>query len=821
MGSNSPNEVGPLSEQPFDPDDPPRIGRYEVLARLGGGGMATVYLGRGPSGRQVAVKLIRPDLAADEGFRQRFEREAAWVRRVRQAYIAPVLDFGDHQGRPFLVTEYIEGPTLEQAVRERGPMPTYEVEQLGEQVASALAAIHAVRLVHRDLKPSNVILGRTGPRVIDFGIARALDDSGGLTSQNVRLGTPSYMAPEQFDEDAEVGQPADVFAWGGLVLYASTGRPPFGTATNRREVAVLANLIATRGPPRLNELQEPLRTLVRAAMAKDPARRPTARDLVRRLSGGDQPTPTEAAPTTDGPASTAPGPPATAPVLAPALTAPGPPSPQGPPPTARIRSDDDWQPTSAPPGRLQEVLSTWKSPLVWAGLAFGVLFFGWLLWVNMVPAVQLLAKVTAGGVVVLALVGVLAWLLPDDRRAGLLWLLAGLVLLLGLILWVTIDQLTDRIWVGLHNDQVAVLEGAGPDGLLGVENIHKIEQSPTAAHRRQLPALLAAAVDDGLGVGDHDEGARIARCLRWVFTATSGTPAPDAEACQTSVLAATPPLPVPRFHTEDATRYPPAAATTDDQVLLAWTSYNGTLQVSSSDDGSRFTPPVPLDGFESDWEPALATDGSRFFLAWRDRSGQLALASSTNGEDFSDPVVLNATTKVAPALAYGNGMLLVAWVDDHRKLHLWPAADAASLQFVEEERADLDETSSASPNLHYADETWYLTWAGGGRRVNILTYDGDFEGAPVKYTLNDFPGAPFTQHRPAVAVLDVWLLAWTDPDGRVRLFASKSRQPGYVNELTLDIRSAAGVNLIPFREQVLLTWGGDNQQPGGHVVLLP
>jgi len=450
--------------------------------------------------------------------------------------------------------------------------------------------------------------------------------------------------------------------------------------------------------------------------------------------------------------------------------------------------------------------------------AFGVLFLGWLLWVNMVPAIQLLTKVTLAGAVVLALVGVLAWRLAD-HRAELLWLLAGLALLLALILWFTIDQLNGRIWVGFHNDQVAVLEGAGPDGLLGAENIHKIEQSPTAAHRRQLPALLAGAVDVGLGVGNHDAGRRIAQCLQWVFTATSDTPAPDAEACRTSIFPATSPLPIPRFHTEDTTRHPPAAAATDDQVLLAWTTYNGTLQVSSSDNGERFTSPKPL-GFESDWEPALATDGSRFFLAWRDRNGQLALASSTNGKNFSNPVVLNATTKAAPALAYGNDTLLVAWADNDKKLHLWPAADAASLQFVEEQRTDLDETSSASPNLHYADETWYLTWAGGGSRVNILTYDSDFQGAPVKDTL-DFTGAPLTHHRPAVAVLDVWLLAWTDLDGRVRLMASRSRQPGYVNELTLGIHSAAGVNLIPFRGQVLLTWVGDNQQPGGHVLLLP
>ena len=428
-----------MPEQPFDPDDPPRIGRYEVLSRLGRGGMATVYLGRGDSGRKVAIKLIRPDLAADEGFRQRFEREAAYARRVRQAYIAPVLDFGDHQGRPFLVTEYIEGPTVEEAVRERGPMAAHEVEQLGEQVASALAAIHAVGLVHRDLKPSNVILGRTGPRVIDFGIARALDDSGGLTSQNVRLGTPSYMAPEQFDEHAEVAKPADVFAWGGLMVFASTGRPPFGTASNRREVEVLAYWIATRDP-RLDGLEEPLRTLVRAAMAKDPDRRPTAKDLFRRLSAGDQPTPAGAASATEEPAPTDSEPAATAPVPRAALTTSAPSRPvPGPPPTARFGVDGGW-PHGLPADGAGVVMPGWKALLVIAGIALGAIFLLGLGWLLLPEAARLLVGVGVGGTVVLGAIGVGIWLSPSYRPALLLWPLGGLALLA--VFWLfTLHQL--------------------------------------------------------------------------------------------------------------------------------------------------------------------------------------------------------------------------------------------------------------------------------------------------------------------------------------------------------------------------------------------
>jgi predicted Ser/Thr protein kinase len=501
-------ERGPsLPEQPFDADDPPpRIGRYEVLSPLGGGGMAAVYLARGDNGRQVAVKLIRPDLAANEGFRQRFEREATYARRPRQAYIAPVLDSGYHQGRPFLVTEYIEGPTLEQAVRERGPMPAYEVEQLGEQVASALAAIHAVDLVHRDLKPSNVILGRTGPRVIDFGIARALDDSGGLTSQNVRLGTPSYMAPEQFDDDAEVGKPADVFAWGGLLVFASTGRPPFGTASNLKEVDVLAHRIATR-EPKLDALEEPLRTLVRAAMAKDPDRRPTARDLVRRLSSGGQATPAGAAPTTAEPAPRDSAPAATAPVPAPAFTAPVRPRPLGPPSTAPFWMDGGRQPAGVPADSAGVVLPAWRALRVRAGIAVGAILLLLLGWLLLPPAARLLLTIGVGGLVVLGLIGRGIWRSPSYRLELLLWLLGGLALLMAFC-WFTYGQLTGQIWVTFFDDRVAVLQGAGPDGHMGTQNIRHVEQSPSAAHRGQVPALLAAALDRGSGSVAKSRGSR-------------------------------------------------------------------------------------------------------------------------------------------------------------------------------------------------------------------------------------------------------------------------------------------------------------------------
>jgi predicted Ser/Thr protein kinase len=611
-----------MPEQPFDPNIPPRIGRYEVLSRLGRGGMATVYLGRGDNGRRVAIKLIRPDLAADESFRRRFEREASYARRVRQAYIAPVLDFGDHEGRPFLVTEYIEGPTVAKAVRESDPMPAHEVEQLGEQVASALAEIHAVGLVHRDLKPSNVILGRTGPRVIDFGIARALDDSGGLTAQNVRLGTPSYMAPEQFEEHTEVGKPADVFAWGGLMVFASTGRPPFGTAGNPEEVAVLSVRIRKYDPRGLDVLEEPLRTLVREAMAKDPDRRPTARDLVRRLRG-DQLTPAGAASTTKEPANTHSEPAATAPVGASAFSTPAQPRPPDPPATTRFWTDSSRQPAGVPADSPGAVLPAWTALLVRVGIAVGAILLLLLGWLLLPEAARLLVGAAVGGTVVLGAISVGIWRSPSYRPALLLWPLGGLALFVGLW-WFTYHQLHSQIWVGFASDRVAVLQGAGPHGVLGAANVAQVE--PFRTIRQELPPLLAGALEDGIRVGDRAQGRQLALCLPLVFTPTADTRMAAAhESCRDSIVDAPLRVPTPHHPIPGTTEHTPAVAATDDQVLVAWTDGNNRrIQAGRSLNGTDIEPLGPLgEEFESDQEPALATDGDRLFLAWRDHTGHL------------------------------------------------------------------------------------------------------------------------------------------------------------------------------------------------------
>jgi len=271
---------------PLDEDDPRELGPYILLGRLGDGGMGSVYLARRPPGASgsgsgsdeqalVAVKVIRPDLARLPQFRERFLREAEAARRVARFCTAEVLDVNT-TGRPYLVTEYVDGPTLLAAVRDRGPMPAAELERLGIAVASALTAIHAAGVVHRDLKPANILLSPSGARVIDFGIARAYDTTTGLTEGSI--GTPAYMAPEQA-LGAQASAAADIHAWGAVLLFAATGRSPFGEGATP---AVLLRRVVDETPD-LRGVPEPLRPIVAQALAKDPAQRPTAQDLLLQL----------------------------------------------------------------------------------------------------------------------------------------------------------------------------------------------------------------------------------------------------------------------------------------------------------------------------------------------------------------------------------------------------------------------------------------------------------------------------------------------------------------------------------------------------------
>ncbi|MFI9782811.1 PQQ-binding-like beta-propeller repeat protein [Kitasatospora sp. NPDC051984] len=258
---------------PLSPTDPAQVGPYLLLGRLGAGGMGAVYLGRSAGGRTVAIKLIRPELADDQRFRARFRREVSAARTASSAFTAPVVDADPDAPLPWLATAYIPGIPLDEAVRLVGPFPEPVLRILAAGIAEELAAIHAAGLVHRDIKPSNVLLALDGPHVIDFGIARAADDSV-LTAEGAILGTPSYLSPEQALA-RPIGPAADVFSLGSTLVHAATGAGPFGGG---QPIEVVRRVAAEE--PDLSGVPTGLRLLVAACLAKDPADRPTPRQLV-------------------------------------------------------------------------------------------------------------------------------------------------------------------------------------------------------------------------------------------------------------------------------------------------------------------------------------------------------------------------------------------------------------------------------------------------------------------------------------------------------------------------------------------------------------
>ncbi|NEA28169.1 serine/threonine-protein kinase, partial [Actinomadura bangladeshensis] len=268
--------------EPLRQDDPREAGPYRLEGRLGGGGMGRVFLGRSRGGRRVAVKLIRPEFAEDPGFRRRFALEAEAARRVGGFYTAQVVGADPDADPPWLVTAYIPGPSLQQAVAAHGPLPAETVAVLGAGLAEGLTAIHACDLVHRDLKPSNVILAADGPRVIDFGISRALDAT---SHTHAVVGTPGFMSPEQARGRA-VGPASDVFSLACVLAYAATGRGPFGAGPGE---AIVYRIV--HDEPDLAHLPGALADLVRRCLAKDPAGRPGLSDVLDELSGAAQATP--------------------------------------------------------------------------------------------------------------------------------------------------------------------------------------------------------------------------------------------------------------------------------------------------------------------------------------------------------------------------------------------------------------------------------------------------------------------------------------------------------------------------------------------------
>ncbi|MGH9049071.1 MAG: serine/threonine-protein kinase, partial [Acidimicrobiia bacterium] len=262
---------------PLQPGDPRRLGRWRLEGRLGAGGMGVVYLARRRRAQRVAIKIPRVDLARDPEFRERFRREAEAASAVAARCTARVLEVHSEGARPYIVTEYVDGPTLHAAVTAEGPLTGPDLVAFAVGVAEAMVAMHAAGVTHRDLTPGNVILGRWGPKVIDFGIARA-DDAATLTQTGMRIGTPAWMAPEQARGD-RVGPAADTFSWGTLVAYAGLGRHPFG---NGRVDAVLYRIV--HESPDLVGLEPALAPLVERALDKNPAGRPAPGDLLDALT---------------------------------------------------------------------------------------------------------------------------------------------------------------------------------------------------------------------------------------------------------------------------------------------------------------------------------------------------------------------------------------------------------------------------------------------------------------------------------------------------------------------------------------------------------
>ncbi|MER7208257.1 serine/threonine-protein kinase [Streptosporangium sp. NPDC000239] len=280
---------------PLKATDPRRIGVHNLLGVLGSGGQGTVYLGRGPSGQQVAVKVLHARVVENTTEMRRFEREVALARQVAAFCTATVLEAGFSEGRPYLVSEYVPGPSLQELVATDGPRTGSGLERLAIATATALDAIHRAGIVHRDFKPTNVIMGPEGPVVIDFGIARILEGTD-ATTVSALVGTPAYLAPEQL-----ANQPAsaasDLFAWAATMVYAATGRRAFA---GEHAAAIMGTILNSE--PDLDGVPEPLRALLAACLAKDPRDRPGIGEVLAMLTGRIPAEPYEMETVTESPA---------------------------------------------------------------------------------------------------------------------------------------------------------------------------------------------------------------------------------------------------------------------------------------------------------------------------------------------------------------------------------------------------------------------------------------------------------------------------------------------------------------------------------------
>ena len=276
--------------------DSERVGPYQVLGLLGAGGMGQVYLARSPGGRTVAVKVIRPDLAARRGFRERFAREVAAARGVSGMYTAAVIDADPDADLPWMATAYVDGPSLAAVVDAQGPLHPETVLALAAGLAEGLQAIHRAGLVHRDLKPSNVLLAADGPRVIDFGVSWAHQDSR-LTDAGLVVGSPGFISPEQA-LDREVGPASDVFSLGAVLAYAASAQEPFGSGAAQ---GIMYRLVHEE--PDLSAVPAELHHLISVCLAKEAGLRPTTAQLLDRLAESVSEVPLAADPLTVGSAA--------------------------------------------------------------------------------------------------------------------------------------------------------------------------------------------------------------------------------------------------------------------------------------------------------------------------------------------------------------------------------------------------------------------------------------------------------------------------------------------------------------------------------------
>ncbi|MEV0635746.1 protein kinase [Streptomyces sp. NPDC050619] len=264
---------------PLNKDDPKSVGGYKLVDRLGAGGMGIVYRGRSRSGREVAVKVVHAQYAEDTVFRSRFRQEIEAVRKVSGAFTAPVVDADAEALRPWMATQYVPGRSLADRIRERGALSQAELRQLTLGLVEALRDIHRAGVVHRDLKPANVLLAGDGPRVIDFGISRAVENHNTLTETGQMIGTPPFMSPEQFTDARTVGPASDVFSLGALLVFSVTGRGPFDT-----DSPYLTAFRVVHEAPVLDGIPQPLRTVLERCLNKEVTDRPELDELAKEFS---------------------------------------------------------------------------------------------------------------------------------------------------------------------------------------------------------------------------------------------------------------------------------------------------------------------------------------------------------------------------------------------------------------------------------------------------------------------------------------------------------------------------------------------------------